>query len=1076
MPSSHVRGALYLILIVLAASAVPPLAAANVSVPSTMLDALSWRLVGPFRGGWSTMAVGVPDEPDTYYFGAAGGGVWMTHDSGQTWAAISDSQPIAAIGAIALAPSNPKVIYVGTGHPEPRYDIAAGDGLYKSRDGGQSWQHVGLAQTRYIGSILVDPRDPDVVLVAALGHLFGPNAERGVFRSSDGGRSWNKTLFVNDDTGAVDLAADPANADVVYAATWQARDWPWLSYFTPMVGAGSGLYKSSNGGRTWAVVAGKGWPHGKLGRIGLAVTHFAHHTRIYASVTAEDVGGLYRSDDDGANWKKVNDAKAVTTWYMSRLTVSPTDPDTLYTVGQSIHKSTDGGASFSIIRGAPGGDDYHYLWINPKHPERMITASDQGAVVSVNGGATWSSWFNQPTGQFYHVATDNRFPYWIYSGQQDSGTVAIASRSDYGSLSFRDWHPVGGDERDYDIPDPADENIVYGSGLGGRISRWDQRTGEVQNVTPWPVNSYGKRPTDYKYHYTWFTPIALARHAPWSLYAGSQLLWRTTDQGQSWQIISPDLSARARGARSCDGDPTLMRARDCGFGVIYSIAPSPRSNDEIWIGTDDGQIQLTRDSGKTWRNITPKALSAWAKVSVIEPSARADGVAYAAVDNHRLDDYRPHILRTRDYGATWTEITAGLPSDHYVSVVRADPLEAALLYAGTDIGAFVSFDDGDAWQPLQLNLPPAWVHDLQVHGDDLIAATQGRAIWILDDISLLRQAGSVSAEERAHLFKPAPAVRLRADQNKDTPLPPETPLGSNPPSGAVIDYWLAANSPSPVSIEVHDSKGMLVRRFASTDKIETLPVKRYFDEQWLKPTVSLSDAAGAHRFVWDLRYPRPRAIEYNYGINASRGVGTPVVPQGPLTTPGEYKVSLTVDGRSYEQPLVVIADPRVVADLSQIQSTLEFSGALATALERVWRGHAEVSAIRKALEVLQNSADASAATRSVRRMAMDFSAKTKTLVEGDGETKLNLSAISATLADIATDVEGTDRAPTAAQRAVFKETQRHTDQALAYWKALRGQDLAKLNANLRRVGLIQIVVPPADQLRYDVSAESSDLP
>ena len=1065
MTQQCIRGGL-LVFVILAAFSPSRGDADTMTVPGAMLDSLSWRLVGPFRGGWSTMAVGVPDEPDTYYFGAAGGGVWETTDSGRTWAAISGSQPIAAVGAIAVAPSNPKIIYVGTGHPEPRYDVAAGDGIYVSSDGGQSWRHAGLEQTHHIGAILVDPRDADVVLVAALGHIFGPNAERGIFRSSDGGKSWQHTLFVNDVTGAVDLAADPANADVVYAATWQARDWPWLSYFTPMVGSGSGLYRSRDGGRTWVKLAGKGWPQGALGRIGIAVTHLAHATRIYASVTSEHAGGLYRSDDDGANWKKVNEAKAVTNWYMSRLTVSPNDPDTLYTVGQSIHKSIDAGVSFEIIRGAPGGDDYHYLWINPKHPERMITASDQGTVISVNGGASWSSWYNQPTGQFYHIATDKRFPYWIYSGQQDSGTVAIASRSDYGGLSFRDWHPVGGEERDYDIPDPVDDNIVYASGLGGRISRWDRRTGEVQNVSPWPVNSYGKRPTDYKFHYTWFTPIAFSQHPPWSLYAGSQLLWRTSDQGRSWQVISPDLSARKKGPR-CSADPTLLAARDCGFGVIYSIAPSARSNDEIWIGTDDGQIHLTRDGGKTWRNITPKALAPWAKVSVVEASTLVDGEAYAAIDNHRLDDFRPHILRTRDYGTSWTEITAGLPASHYISVVRADPLEAGLLFAGTDIAVYVSFDDGEVWQPLQLNLPPAWVHDLQVHGDDLIAATQGRALWVLDSIGLLRQARRVPSDQAAHLFTPAPAIRLSANQNKDTPLPPETPLGVNPPTGAIFDYWVAAKTDSVV-LEVHDSAGNLVRRFTTADVGREPPVTRYFAKQWLKPVSALSGAAGSHRFVWDLRYPRPRAVAYNYGINASTVSGTAIVPQGHLVAPGEYKVSLMLNGRTYEQPLTVAADPRVPVDDSQIQAALQFSRALDAALERVWQAYAEVRALRRELEPWHE--------RSLARMSRDLRAKTNDLTEGDGERTLNLSAISEALVDIATDVEGTDRAPTAAQKAAFEETLRRADWALQRWRALRQHEIAKFNENLRHAGLPQLVIPTKDQLQVEVPAESTDLP
>jgi photosystem II stability/assembly factor-like uncharacterized protein len=776
--------------------AAPMLHAAESPPPGSVSGALEWRLVGPFRGGWATMAAGVPDRPDTFYIGAAGGGVWKTADAGRTWQSLFDQQPAAPVGALAVAPSNPDVIYVGTGQVAARYDVAAGNGVYRSGDGGRHWQHVGLEQTRHIGRILIDPQHPDTLLVGALGHYYGPNHERGVFRSTDGGKSWQQTLFIDADTGVVDMATDPANPAIVYAAAWQVRNYPWLSYFQPNAGPGSGLYRSSDGGVTWARIGGHGWPTGSLGRIGLAT---ASGGRVYAVINAapnsgnvphaasKNQGGLYRSDDSGATWQLVSQEGWLENDYFSRITTDPSDRDRIYSAGQSIRRSDDGGQHWTIFKGAPGGDDYHYLWINPKNTQRMITASDQGAVVSVNGGKSWSSWYNQPTGQFYHLGADNQFPYWIYSGQQDSGTVGIASRSDYGSISYRDWRPVGGDERDYDLPDPADPNIVYGSGLGGRVSRWNRTTGVVQNVTPWPVNSYGQRPTEFKYHYTWITPIAFSAQPPYALYMGAQVLFRSTDQGQHWEVISPELNGKVAGATHCDGNPTPAQARDCGYGVIYSIAPSPRSNDEIWIGTDDGLVQLTRDGGKSWHNVTPKGLPAWAMISTLDVSALQAGTAYAAVNNHRQDDFRPHVWRTHDYGANWTDIAAGLPSTSFVDVVRADPVRAGLLYAGTETGVFVSLDDGAHWQPLQKNLPTAWVRDLLVHGNDLIAATQGRAIWVLDDVSSLRQTSAATLREPVHLYTPAPAVRVRANENKDTPLPPETALGQNPPSGAVID-------------------------------------------------------------------------------------------------------------------------------------------------------------------------------------------------------------------------------------------------------------------------------------------------
>src|SRR5581483_5164152 len=660
------------------------IAASNCATATTdVTAALQWRLVGPQRGGFATVATGIPDRPDTFYFGAAGGGVWETEDAGATWRPLGDTLPAAAVGAVAIAPSAPNVIYAGTGLVEARYDVAAGSGVYKSTDGGRTWTSAGLGATRHIGAIVVDPQRPDTVLVGALGHYFGPNRERGVFRSEDGGKTWQQTLAIDADTGVVDLAADPEHPEIVYAAAWQVRNYPWLSYFQPNGGPGSGLYRSRDGGRTWSRVRGNGWPQVNLGRIGLAT---ASGGRVYAVINAapnsgnvphaasKDEGGLYRSDDGGEHWRRVSGESWLENDYFCRIAVDPSDRNRIYSAGQSIRRSDDGGEHWTVFKGAPGGDDYHFLWINPGHPDHMVTASDQGTVVSVDGGKSWSDWYNQPTGQFYHLATDNRFPYWIYSGQQDSGTVAIASRSDYGALGTRDWHPVGGDERDYDVPDAQDADIVYGSGLGGRLSRWDARTGEVQNVSPWPQSSYGERPTDVKYRYTWITPIAMSQLPPFPLYQGAQVLFRSLDRGATWSVISPDLSAKSPHAEHCEGNLAAPAARACGYGVIYSIALSPRDNDEIWIGTDDGLIQLTRDGGKHWQNITPtKLVPAWAKVASVDLSALDAGTAYVAIDNHRQDDFRPRALVTHDYGQTWTEIDTGLPADHFVAVVRADP-------------------------------------------------------------------------------------------------------------------------------------------------------------------------------------------------------------------------------------------------------------------------------------------------------------------------------------------------------------------------------------------------------------------
>jgi len=1034
----RVLASAFLCTITCATAASPP------AVDDAQLAGLEWRLLGPFRAGWSTMAVGVPGRPDTFYFGAAGGGVWKTVNAGATWQPVSDGLRSASIGAIAVAPSRPDTLYAGSGQPEPRYDIAAGDGMYRSDDAGAHWRAIGLEATRHIGAILVDPRDADTVLVAALGHMFGPDEERGVFRSTDGGRTWSKTLFADAQTGAVDLARDPARPELVFAATWTARNWPWLSYFTPIIGDGSAIHVSHDGGVTWQRLAGEGWPEGPLGRIGLAVAHLpSGATRIYASVDSEEHGGLYRSDDAGTHWRKVNDASAVSTWYMSRLTVAPDDPDTVYTVGQSIHKSADAGRTFTILKGAPGGDDYHYLWIDPRDPHRMVTASDQGTVVSVDGGKSWSDWYNQPTGQFYHLAADEGFPYRVYSGQQDSGTVRIASRSDYGALSFRDWEPVGGDERDYDLPYPGDPSIVFGSGLGGHVSRWNARTGEVQNVSPWPVSSYGARPGDVKYRYTWISPMAFSRKAPYALYAGAQVLFRSTDEGRSWDIISPDLSGTRTDAKDCDGDVPVERASACGYGVIYAIAPSPLDNEEIWVGTDNGRVQLTRDGGPHWNDVTPPQVPDWAKIATIDVAPFEPGTAYVAVDNHRQDDFRPRLLRTHDYGRTWTAITNGLPDGHFTGVVRADPQRRGLLYAGTDAGVQVSFDDGDHWQSLQRNLPVAWVRDLLVHGNDLIAATQGRALWVLDDVTPLRQ---LDARRVTRLYAPAAAVRVRANQNHDTPLPADTPLGANPPSGAIIDYTLASDA-RRVTLDILDGHGARMRRFDSAGAPPSPKAETYFADAWLKPGVLPPATAGAHRFVWDLRLPRPPAAEYGYSIAATLRDGTPMLPQGALVAPGEYTVVLTVDGRESRQPLQVLPDPRLDIGAREIADALAFWRAIETELARDADAHREVEAVQGQVAALQAAKGTPA---SLRKPLEDFAASLVPLRKGKGENAPNFAAIGDVLATLANDVEATDRAPTAAQRAVLADYRGRLDTALSQWQARRDVDLRALNAWLAR--------------------------
>jgi photosystem II stability/assembly factor-like uncharacterized protein len=1042
-------------------------------------SALQWRQLGPFRGGWSTMAVGVPGLPDTFYFGAAGGGVWQTDDAGATWHSIGDKLGAASVGAIAVAPSIPRTIYVGTGQVEARYDVAAGNGVYKSTDGGKTWTHLGLAATRHVGAILVDPRSADTVIVGALGHYFGPNEERGVYKSTDGGKTWKQTLSIDENTGVVDLAADPENPDVIYAAAWQARNWPWLSYFQPNAGPGSGLYKSSDGGNTWKRISGNGWPSGTLGRIGLAA---ATGGRVYAVVNAspssgnvphaasKDEGGLYRSDDHGATWKLMSQESWLENDYFARITVAPNNRDGVFATGQSVRQSEDGGKTWTIVKGAPGGDDYHYVWINPKQPDHMIVASDQGTAVSVDGMRTWSDWYNQPTGQFYHLAADNRFPYWVYSGQQDSGTVGASSRSDYGALSFRDWNPVGGDERDYDVPDPQDANIVYGSGLGGHLSRWDARTGEVQNISPWPLSGYGRRPTDYRYHYTWITPIAVSANAPYPLYQGAQVLFRSLDHGATWSAISPDLSAKDANAKDCSGDLAPPQARACGYGVIFSIGLSPRDNDEIWVGTDDGLIQRTRDGGTHWDNVTPKQIPAWGKVSTVDVSAAEPNSVYVAIDNHRQDDFRPLVLRTHDGGKSWTDISKGLPPDQFVAVVRSDPKKAGLLYAGTESSVFVSFDDGAHWQSLRANLPTALVNDLLVHGDDLIAATQGRAIWVLDDVTPLRQHERASVSAPA-LFDPAMAVRVRGGQGKDTPPPSDTALGTNPPTGAVFDYWLPSGL-KQVALEIRDASGTLVRRFASDVPERNPDAEVYFREDWTQRPAQLSAGAGMHRFVWNLRLPRPRAVHFDYGINAVYRDGASIGPQGTLIPPGEYAVALIAAGHTSRATLKVTADPRVPLDTAAVQAAIALGGEVAKALDRDFVGYGELHAVNAQIGKIGKEKRPATLQAAVDH----FAEATKPLSSGEGDSTDNFDSIGEVLSTLAADLEGSDRAPTQPQREVLAATNQRLQRAFTRWDSVKQQELAQLNAQLRAAGQSEIKVPAADQIRLDDAQEGKDLP
>lgn len=1024
---------------------------------------MKWRLIGPFRGGRALVVAGVPGQPNIYYFGAVGGGVWKTTDGGRVWKPLFDREPVASIGALALAPSDPNVIYVGTGEADMRSDISFGNGVYRSADAGATWQHVGLTDTRHIGCILVDPQNPDIVLVAALGHAYGPNQERGVFRTVDGGKTWQNVLYKDENTGAIDLARDPDNPRVIYATLWRSRRPPW-SVYAPSGGPGSGLYRSVDRGVTWEQLTDHGLPSGELGRIGVALGGGPGGSRVYALIDAKE-GGVYRSDDQGDSWQRVGTDPRIRgrTWYFGGIFVDPRNPDTVYVANTSLYRSSDGGRTWEAIKGAPGGDDYHCLWIDPADSQRMIVASDQGVTISVDYGRTWSTWYNQPTAQFYHVATDNGFAYHVYGSQQDSGTVAIASRSDSGSISFRDWHSVGGGEAGYIFPDPTSPDLIYTGGTG-TLSHFSQSTHQNQNISP-IIRGVG-----LKYRHTWTTALALSPQDPHIVYMGYQYLFKTGDGGMNWQMISPDLTRQGRsqqisgaepGGKAAGGDiPAVLSSiaeveKITDRGVIYTIAPSPVEPGEIWIGTDDGLIQLTRDGGKTWHDVTPPELSNWSKISLLDASHFDAGTAYAAIDRHRLDDYKPHIFRTHDYGRTWKELNAGIPVIAYLHVVREDPVRSRLLFAGTETGVYVSFDDGDAWQPLQLNLPTAPIHDLVIHENDLVAATHGRSFWILDDITPLRQINAEVASSEVHLFQPQPAFRLREPGFEGTPLPPETPTGENPPTGAIIDYYLKSKPASEVTLEVLDQAGRVIRKYSSADKPEPQEGPVDIPSYWLRPPLPLTKEAGMNRFVWDLRYSSLPALHHFHFLGQS-------FPRGPLVLPGKYEARLNVAGHTYSQPLTVNMDPRVTTSRADLAKQLALVMGIREAMAKAYEAELQIRGLRSQLEELQKRLTADAVAQSVREVAEALDRKAAAL-EGVAQqfspSSSGLAGTSATLLSLAEMVDDSDHAPTAQAYAAFKEVRQELDTALAKWDELKSKDIPTLNTLMRRRNLPYVSLP-----------------
>jgi photosystem II stability/assembly factor-like uncharacterized protein len=1001
---------------------------------------LRWREIGPFRGGRVAAVAGDPVHPLVFYMGAAGGGVWKTANAGLSWEPIADSALGAgSIGAIAVAPSDPNVIYVGTGESTLRGNVSPGDGLYRSTDAGKTWSRIGLADGGQTARIMVDPRDPDRVYVALLGHAFAPNRTRGVFRSSDGGKTWEKILFKSDSAGAIDLVLDPSNPRVLYAALWQAQRTPWS--FTSG-GRWSGLFKSNDGGDTWTeLTRNKGLPAGIIGRIGIAVSPLRPE-RVWALVEASE-GGLYRSDDAGGTWVRTSDDHDLRqrAWYFSNVYADPANPDAVYVLNTALLKSIDGGKEFKPIRGSHG--DHHALWIDPHDADRMVNGNDGGATVSLDGGASWSTELNQPTAQFYHVIATTHRPYKVCGAQQDNSTVCIASRTDGATIGERDWYDVGGGESGWIAARADDPDVVFAGSYGGYVSRFDVRTGQERDINAWPDNPMGWAARDLKYRFQWTFPIVLAPTNPGLLYIGAQILFRSPDEGQHWEAASPDLTRNDRTRQQSSGGPITKDNTSIEYyGTIFTIAPSPRDSSLIWVGTDDGLVQLTRDGGKTWLDVTPKEITPGTQVSTVEASPRDAATAYVAATRYKLDDFAPYAYVTHDYGKTWRRITAGIPADHYVRVVRADPERAGLLFAGTEFGVYVSFDDGVSWQSLRLNLPVVPVHDLVIKDGDLIAATHGRSFWILDDISPLRQITPEVMAAEHWLFAPGDARR-----GPGAGFAPARPMavGKNPPPGARIDFYFRQipDSATPVTLEIRDAQDSLVRRFST------------------KPPAdgdSLKLAAGLTRFVWDLRYPGAHRFP---GMVLWAGD-----TRGPVAVPGTYTVRLGAGSWSASRSFAVREDPRVTVASADLQQQFEL---LMRIRDRVSAANDAVKQIRDLAQQVEgvvtrvkgqpSAGPVGAAADSLTTHLRAVEREIYQVQNRSGEDPLNFPIrINNKIAALAGVVGSADAAPTDQSRAVFDDLDAQLQRQLDRLHEILAAEVPAFDAVVKDQGVPALIV------------------
>jgi photosystem II stability/assembly factor-like uncharacterized protein len=1049
-----------------------------------LFKGMKYRSIGPFRGGRSLTAAGIPGDPTTYYFGSTGGGVWKSIDGANTWSPIFDKDGSPSIGSLAVSLSDPNAVYVGTGEACIRGNISHGDGVWKSVDAGKSWKSIGLKDSRAIGRVIVNPRNPDIVFVAALGHPFGPNAERGVFRTTDGGKNWQKVLYKDENTGAIDIAFDPQNPNILFASLWEARRTPWA---LSSGGPGSGIYRSTDGGSKWKRLEEHGLPKGPYGRIGLAVA--ANSERVFAIIEAKEAGGLYRSDDGGDSWDLVNGSHSLfqRPWYYMHVIADPQDANTLYVADVEFFKSTDGGRNFNKIK-VPHGDN-HGLWIDPKNTKRMIASNDGGVTLSLDGGKSWTREDNQPTAQFYHVTTDTRSPYYVYGAQQDNSTVAIASRGDDGFIGSNVWYSVGGGEAGYIAPDPRDPNIVYAGDYEGNITRFDHRTSQVKNIAVWPELSDARGAASLDHRFQWTAPIVISPQDPNTIYYGGERVFKTSDGGTHWQAISGDLTRNDKSKQQASGGPVTVD--DTGteyYDTVFSIAPSPLAAGLIWAGTDDGLIQLTRDEGKTWSNVTPKDIPEWSRISLIEASPLDAGTAYVAVDRHQNDDLAPYTYKTSNYGSTWTRITAGIPNGTFVRAVREDPKKKGLLYAATERGVFVSFDDGAHWRSMQLNMPNVPVHDLVIKNDDLVLATHGRSFWILDDVSPLRQFADPVAAEDVHLYKPTTAYRVHTGEASPSRL---AFAGKNPPNGAVIYYYLKpapkpeaakADAAQPdttkpshefkaeVKIEILDSSGSVIRRYSSK-KFETPDEPRDPDDK--KPEKQIKPEEGLNRFVWDLHYEEANRVPDYYLWEYGEGA------HGPLALPGNYQVRLIANGKTLTAPFEVKIDPRVSTSQADLEKQFKLQMDLREQLNRVYDAVNQIQDVREQLTGLKkrlagidskvvfdgaNSLDAKLV--AVRDPLINFK------ISASEDSLAYAPGIDAKLAFLSMSVSGfADSAPTEAQYQEFEKLKKETDELLSRWEQVRNADISVFQKLAAEQNVHSIYVPDVKSERLQGGGE-----